>query len=400
MPTNTIYVRHPKEPLGPAPYTLSFEHRADAGADGLRSLVRLEWVLPDGYVRKIGSSMSTATVGGVSSWSVRTFSLDRHIGGESGMLRFIYLSTEGATARIRRVHITNGDGAVLYGEYPEGYAWIAGFQDGVPPAISIGEGGVATDTQWSARDGTTGPTPNDAITFYFGASPNAEPTPNIYAPAVLADSPAVYWRLDDGGPVSVADSSGNNRDGTVVASLPDPTFRIPGLVSSDNNRCVNFAGNSAIERPYAAWMDASHITVEALIQTVVRTGFGAIIDRDDGGSARVFQFRRNATHLEFIIIGTSTVVVTGTVDIADGTPHLVHATYDGATVKLYVDGVLDTSAATIVALPTSAARFRIGANRSAPGPSYVIGFTGEIDEAAYYTTVLSAARIAAHAAAR
>lgn len=216
-----------------------------------------------------------------------------------------------------------------------------------------------------------------------------------YAAEVLADGPALYWRLGETSGTVATDSSGHSHDGTYIGT---PGLGTTGLLTGDPDTCLTCSGDDYVQVVYSSWLDASYITVEALIKTTA-TGTNSIIDRDDGmGIARVFQFRMTGSgNLQFILIGTSTVSVVGSAVINDGAVHHVAATFDGATIKLYVDGVLDGSVSTSVALPTDHAYFRAGANSSA-GP--VQFWVGQIDEVAYYTSALSAARIAAHAAAR
>lgn len=215
-----------------------------------------------------------------------------------------------------------------------------------------------------------------------------------YAAEVLADNPAVYWRLGEASGTQAADASGNARHGTYVGS---PTLGVTGLLTGDPDTCITLPGATTerVEITYAAWMDASAVTTEAVVQTTA-SAIGNIVDRDDP-SPRVFQFRMTgAGKVEFIVIGGSSPSAVGSTSINDGNPHHVAATYDGATIKVYVDGTLDGSTSTSQALSTGANLFA-GVNHSTA--LFAQPWNGEIDEVAYYTSALSAARIAAHAAA-
>lgn len=209
-----------------------------------------------------------------------------------------------------------------------------------------------------------------------------------YVSEVLADSPLVFYRLSGGGGATASDASGNGRDGTYTGT---PDRGMPSLVASDtSDLAVYFSGDDYVSRTSGSWMDVTEITVEAVISTTM-TAIGNIWDRDN--AVRVFQFRVTAAgKLEFHRIGSTGA--TSTRSVNDGVPHHVAATYDGANIKLYIDGALDTTLPTTGALATGTSTLRIGVNNSSGLTQY---FVGTIDEAAMYGTALSAVRIAAHA---
>jgi hypothetical protein len=76
-------------------------------------------------------------------------------------------------------------------------------------------------------------------------------------------------------------------------------------------------------------------------------------------------------------------------------------TYDGTTVRLYVNGALAASQAGTYT-PNSSGPFVIGAFNYPARPSggWDDEFYGQIDEVALYSTALSATRIQAHYEAR
>lgn len=194
----------------------------------------------------------------------------------------------------------------------------------------------------------------------------------------------------------VADSSGNGR--TPMIPLGGNTFGTTGLLTGDSDTAVTTNGSTNKIRflEYSSWMSPSAITVEAIIQTSATTGARSIIDRDETGSVRAFQFRLNAGVLEFITLGggAGTVTAADTTNLADGNRHHVAATYDASNILLYVDGALVKTQAASGALSTQTARLAIGVNFSSAGGAAF--FNGVIDEAAVYGTALSGARILAH----
>lgn len=209
-----------------------------------------------------------------------------------------------------------------------------------------------------------------------------------YASEVLADSPLAYWRLGDASGTTMTDSSGNARHGIYAGS---PGLGTVGLLTGDGDTAVTFDGVDDFgEVADAAWMDTgTTLTVEAWIKTTA-TGLRQIITRDDGTGTRSFQFLTNGASLQFVKIASGVVTSTVSTSINDGVRHHVVATYDGANIRLYKDGALVQTTAATGSL-SSDDKLRIGLR--ATGAEF---FSGVIDEAAYYGTALSAARVLAH----
>jgi len=216
-----------------------------------------------------------------------------------------------------------------------------------------------------------------------------------YPDEVLADTPLVYPRLGEASGTTMVDSSGNTRDGTYTAS---PTLGVTSLVPSEANTAITLNGTSQYaEVAFAAWQNSANLTVETWIQTTA-TGVRAIWDRDQ--TDRVFQFRLNAGKLEFLRLrnaaGTLSVVTSAsTASVNDGLTHHVAATYDGSTIRLYIDGALVTTTAATGGIyqPASGQALRLGVNWSAGANAF---YSGTIDEGAYYGAALSGPRITAH----
>ena len=145
-------------------------------------------------------------------------------------------------------------------------------------------------------------------------------------------------------------------------------------------------------------MASAAITVEAVIKTT-NTGIIQIWDRDDTTS-RVFQFRLNAGKLEFIRIDGGTVAVQYGTAINDGVAHHVAATVGASGCILYVDGAAVVTNTSVTALATSAAALVAGASSSGGSLGGAQRYVGQMQEAAYYTSALPAARILAHHNAR
>lgn len=121
----------------------------------------------------------------------------------------------------------------------------------------------------------------------------------------------------------------------------NPTWTVqPG-----QGQVLGFDGTSRYARTvYAADLNVSAITLTAWIRST-NTGTQNILDRDAFSAGnRVFQLRL-APQLQFIpFFSGSPGILTGTTSLAnDSLWHHVAATYDGASIRLYVEGKEENS---------------------------------------------------------
>lgn len=215
-----------------------------------------------------------------------------------------------------------------------------------------------------------------------------------YASEVAADSPLVWYRLGEAvGASAGVDSSGGGHNGTYTGP---PLLGVTGAVAGDT--AAIFDGNTQDLRiPYFAALNIQTFTMEAFIKTGDDTATtGTILGRQGGTSGPYGLFLAGNGKLQCTVKTSGTTgpnyVSTGALVNTGGWRHVV-VTLDAATttMKFYVDGVLDTTI-TGVSLPNTVQTFGFAVGSRAAAPF----FQGWIDEAALYTTALSAARIAAH----
>lgn len=219
-------------------------------------------------------------------------------------------------------------------------------------------------------------------------------TANSYATEVLADSPLAFWKLDETSGTTMADSSGNARDGTYVNT---PTLGATGLIG-DGGTAVTFNGTDEYgEVGFGSWMPAGNtqsFTLEAFCKTT-SSASQTLIARADSATpyrlgisgGRAFMQVATGGGAASTLFGTSTTLNNGSV-------HHIVGTWDGTTTRLYVDGVFDTSTAKNGVLNSTSSALRIG-QRNAD-----LFWAGTIDVVAFYATPLVGTRIAAHYAAR
>lgn len=219
-------------------------------------------------------------------------------------------------------------------------------------------------------------------------------TTNVYDLAVLADSPLVYWKMAEVGGTSVADSSGNARTGTMSATIVPAASLVRGQARG------NAFTNDAMTIADATWQDQTSRTVEIWMKTTdTASPAKGLACRDNAAGNRHWDL-----HLTETVTGriTWTGWVTNTrfdVDstattYADGNIHHIVGTYDGTTMRLYIDGVEAATPVTQAGLNSNVtSQIRVG------GHTGLTGVTGTLQSFAYYGTALSSARIAAHYAA-
>lgn len=212
-----------------------------------------------------------------------------------------------------------------------------------------------------------------------------------YPTLVTDDDALFYLRLGETSG-NADDSSGNGRTFTAAGGL---TYSAPSLLANaTENTGIVFNGTTGyFSIADAAWQDVTVATWEAWIKTSTATGIHSIIGRNDGGSNVAFNFRINTGLLELAAnFGAGNVSHPSTANVADGLPHHVVATYDGARVKLYVDSVRVYSAAQTGNLANVTLGIYVG-QRGGAGAQF---WDGTLDEVAFYGRALSATEIREH----
>ena len=205
---------------------------------------------------------------------------------------------------------------------------------------------------------------------------------------LVADRPTGFWRLGDPATSSVAaDSSGNGLSGVYDQGVVRGQ---PGAVSGDT--AAAFSGN-VVTVPSAASLDIrSAVSVEAWVRPSASHN-GGILEKTVDGSV-------NSQYMLFVEGGLPKFrlrTAAGGLPTIDGPTlalntwsHVV-GTFDGTTMRLYVNGALAASAAAA------------GPVAGGSGPTYIgrLGqsfypFQGSLDEVAVFPLALSAERVRAH----
>ena len=223
-----------------------------------------------------------------------------------------------------------------------------------------------------------------------------------YRGAVLADSPAGFWELDEASGSSAADSSGNGHAATYSGGLIHSTTVAP-IGGDDAHSFGGVSGSSS----------AVNGSVPATALNVGGSGTYDTVELwmrwDGGGSGEgIFDFQ-SSTYAYALWITPSTIgFISGNGEMYGGPTrglanewHLVDAEFENGSInlsKLYIDGVAQTlslqgtNRALTVSSSSGNVAFQIGGWRFNTNNR----FTGQIDEVSVFKGDLSSAQISAH----
>jgi hypothetical protein len=216
-----------------------------------------------------------------------------------------------------------------------------------------------------------------------------------YASLVLADDPLAYYRLDEPSGIVAHDATGHGNTagmGTghtfgvsgALAGDPDTALHLDGLNSGINaGRTFDFTARS----PYSleAW------TRVDLVDSTYRHVFKKSAFRATGREAYGIFVHDGDLTFERWVAGEQRLVGGPTAPIMNRWAHLV-ATYDGTSLRMYVDGVEIDSTEDTRAARSIDADAVIGCNEALDTGV----LAGDLDEVAVYGKALTADRIKKH----
>jgi hypothetical protein len=235
----------------------------------------------------------------------------------------------------------------------------------------------------------------------------------LTATAILAAGPAEagarellgQWPLNEGSGQLTADVSGKGHDGRLGASAA-PDSHDPDWVPGRFGRGLRFLGeaNQYVALAQPATLAPARITVEAWIRRLGTPGRWRYIVSSGGQDCNFASFglyTGSTNGLAFYVSGGGRYELSPSAAAGaawDGAWHYAVGTYDGAHVRLYLDGAeVGAGSPTQLAISYGLASREVylGTYRG----SCEIPFTGDVDDVEIHDHALSAGEVAAEAAA-
>jgi hypothetical protein len=242
-----------------------------------------------------------------------------------------------------------------------------------------------------------------------------------YVSTVLADAPEAYWRLDETAAPTIYDSMGRHDGQTWKAAGPayDDSGSVwtlawsqTGALADDANKALIFNGNNFARIPFSLDLNVPTYTVELWVKPTNIVGgathYPLVSEDFYSGPTQVtppclpdnyrggyrFALAGTAKTWTFGVGGITTwdVQAVAPLQAVNTWVHLV-GTFDGYQESLYTNGVLVASTIGL-GMPNQRLALYIGGDNAAWG--FGNPYYGLVDEAAYYKTVLSPARIKLH----
>jgi hypothetical protein len=243
------------------------------------------------------------------------------------------------------------------------------------------------DARFSDTTATTG---SLSAATYFGC-----------AGVVSSLKPYLWYRMDETSSTTTTatDASGNSRTGVYGSSGKTTTTSKP--CSSDTGRAMTFNGSSGyLSSPAVAGGSPNTFSLSIWFRTTTTSG-GKLIGFGSAQTGLSPNYDRHlyltdAGQLTFGVYSNGNKTISSSSAYNDGTWHLGVATMSSAGMRLYVDGrLLGSDSSTTTGETDSTAYVRVAYDNltfwdNEPSSDY---FSGTLDDAAFFTTALSATQV-------
>lgn len=156
----------------------------------------------------------------------------------------------------------------------------------------------------------------------------------------------------------------------------------------------NLTGTNYVEITNTVNQVSNAMTIELWMSNAITGNNGdwtALVSKGNGAWRFMCTTRADTVYVAFDGLSPNFDLF-GTKDVNDGKWHHVAATYDGSTISIYVDGVLDTSTNATGTIVGNDQPIDIGSD-SQPPPGHNYTFTGELDEVSIYNRALTSCEI-------
>ena len=238
---------------------------------------------------------------------------------------------------------------------------------------------------YTPTGGYTGP---DAFTYHANDGTDDSNTATVSLTVGALAGPVGQWLADEGSGSVLVDSSGQGNDGALQGN--------PTWVAGQQALAIRLdgTGDYAVVPDDASLDISGPITIAAWVRPET-TGTQYLVKKATQGGTDGYELSLASSGKVFFRLNQKTSANTYRIDSttsypADGTTWMhVAATYDGTTMRLYINGVQDGSVAGPASIVTNALGLGIGAQ-----PDGVSQLQGALDDIRLYGRALSAAEIA------
>ena len=192
------------------------------------------------------------------------------------------------------------------------------------------------------------------------------------------------YSFDAGSGTTLADVSGRGHNGTIAGAAWSTAGRNGGALSFDGvNDMVTVADTAALDLTNA-------MTLEAWVRPSTTNRWRTVALKEQPGALVYSLYSNNSGQRAStnLWLGSGEVEARSAASLPTNAWTHLAATYDGAVIRLYVNGALSGSATATGSMPASTGAFRIGGNTV--WDEY---FGGLIDDLRLYNRALSAAEI-------
>jgi len=222
-----------------------------------------------------------------------------------------------------------------------------------------------------------------------------------YSSAVSLDGPVAFWRLNESATsAAVADSSGHGNSGSYAGGVSVGVTSVP--VTTEADTAASFNGSTGyVSVPNSSSLNpSSAISLEAWVKPSASYTEPIVLKSYTSHDPPYYQYglfeSGTGLRMELALGGTRVTVNSSGASLTVGSWNYVVATWDGGTVRFYINGAAagsGTAAGTLssYATPVDLATYE---NLRTSGSAYFWG--GGLDEVAVYATALSASQISAH----
>ena len=234
---------------------------------------------------------------------------------------------------------------------------------------------------WTSSEGGTFAEANSATTTFIMPGNDVTVTANFELIS-SATAPSGRWKFDEGTGTAIADTSGNNNNGTIAGAA---------WVNGKVGKALSFDGvNDYVEIPYNSILNPKKaLTIEAWINPCSTAADQRILSKSPypNNDYSMIRASNNRVLVSMKINGTVQSIYSPANSVPVGTWTHVAGTYDGTRMRLYINGAQVNSFTVCGEIGTHVEPLMIGKNATS---GY---FKGMVDEVSIYNKALTAAEV-------